>query len=502
MSLETIQEAIGKLKRGKVDCDSLASDHILNAPASLHHFLARLFTSLLRHGFMPSVLRDATIQPIPKGSKDPSLSANYRGIALASSLSKVLEWSILTTWSQCLIISDLQFGFKPGFSTTLCTGALKAVINRYLNKSSKVYACLIDASKAFDTVDHSILFQKLLDRRMPKPLVRLLLHWYKTQKLRVQWSGRASDYFQVSNGVRQGSVLSPILFTIYLDGLLESLRASGLGCYWEDYFSGALCYADDLTILAPSPDALRKMLALCEEYAQSHCIQFNPSKTQLICFRRTAVSDHTHFSLCGQHLPLVDSVVHLGNTLQHDLSDQLDIQLKSMTFIRQANSVLFQFKGCDPGTKMKLFNAYCLSLYGCSLWRLDAPDLKSLNVSFNKVIRRIWKLPYNCHTSIAHSVGLTASIYNIIYSRFKKLLSSASSHPSRLIRSVFRDSSQICNSSFVVYNYMYGNSHCKSYSTEDVAVGYLIREIRDTHTVIPHFSQHELDIIISSASTM
>ena len=153
---------------------------------------------------------------------------------------------------------------------------------------------------------------------------------------------------------------------------------------------------------------------------------------------------------------------------------------------------------------MKLFNAYCLSLYGCSLWRLDAPDLKSLNVLFNKVIRRIWKLPYNCHTSIAHSVGLTASIYNIIYSRFKKLLSSASSHPSRLIRSVFRDSSQVCNSSFVGYNYMYGNSHCKSYSTDDVVVGYLIREIRDTHdhTVIPHFSQHELDIIVSSASTM
>ena len=228
---------------------------------------------------MPSVLRDATIQPIPKGSKDPSLSANYNGIVLASSLGKVLEWSILTTLSQYLITSNLQIGFKPGFSTTLCTGALKPVINRYLNKSSKVYACLIDASKAFDTVDYSILFQKLLDRRMPKPIIRLLVHWYKTQKLWVQWSGRASDYFMVSTGVRQGGLLSPILCTIYLDGLLESLRAGGLGYYWEDYFSGALCYGDDLTVLAPSPDALRKMLALCEEYAQSHSIQFNPSKT-------------------------------------------------------------------------------------------------------------------------------------------------------------------------------------------------------------------------------
>ena len=132
---------------------------------------------------MPIALQDATIQPIPKGSKDPSHSANYRGIALASSLRKVVEWSILITWNEFFITSDLQFGIKSGFSTTLCTGIMKSVINHYLNKGSKVYACLIDASKAFNTVDHGILFPKLLERRMPKPIVRLLLQWYKSQKL-------------------------------------------------------------------------------------------------------------------------------------------------------------------------------------------------------------------------------------------------------------------------------------------------------------------------------
>ncbi len=71
---------------------------------------------------MPVAFRDAIIQPIPKGSKDPSMSANYRGIALASSLSKVLEWSILLTWNHYFCTSELQFGFKSGFSTTLCSG--------------------------------------------------------------------------------------------------------------------------------------------------------------------------------------------------------------------------------------------------------------------------------------------------------------------------------------------------------------------------------------------
>ncbi len=115
---QTVKEAIGKLKSGKSDGGPLVSDHVIEAPSSVNQFLARLFTAVLRHGFMPAAFRDAIIQPIPKGSKDPSMSANYRGIALASSLSKVLEWSILLTWNDYFCTSELQFGFKSGFSTT------------------------------------------------------------------------------------------------------------------------------------------------------------------------------------------------------------------------------------------------------------------------------------------------------------------------------------------------------------------------------------------------
>ena len=107
---------------------------------------------------MPTVFRDAIIQPIPKGTKDPSLSFNYRGTVSASSLSKIIEWFILLTWNCYFYTNELQIGFKTASSTTLCTGVIKAVVNRYFNKGSKVYACLIDASTAFDTVSHYVLF--------------------------------------------------------------------------------------------------------------------------------------------------------------------------------------------------------------------------------------------------------------------------------------------------------------------------------------------------------
>ena len=80
--------------------------------------------------------------------------------------------------------------------------------------------CFLDASKAFDLVNHGIiLFQKLLDRGLPLPVIRFLSSWYRAQKMRVRWNNSLSIPFGVSNGVRQGSVLSPILFSVYLDDL-------------------------------------------------------------------------------------------------------------------------------------------------------------------------------------------------------------------------------------------------------------------------------------------
>ena len=164
--------------------------------------------------------------------------------------------------------------------------------------------------------------------------------------------------------VQQGGVLSPILFTVYVDSLLCALRESGRGCDWHSIFAGALCYADDLTILAPSADGLRKMLEVCEEFACSHHVRFNPAKTQIIRFRSTVnFPCSASFIFCGQRLTMLDSVVHLGNYLTMNLSDDLDIQMKSMDFIKQANTVLLRFNFADSILKTSL----CLSFYGGAL---------------------------------------------------------------------------------------------------------------------------------------
>ena len=105
-----------------------------------------------------------------------------------NSHNQLLEYCILEDFGSCLLSSHLQFGFKPGLSSTMCTGVLKAVISHYLVGGSCVYSCLIDASKAFGTVDHTLLLEKLLRKILPICVVQLLLSWYQTQRLRVSWN--------------------------------------------------------------------------------------------------------------------------------------------------------------------------------------------------------------------------------------------------------------------------------------------------------------------------
>ena len=110
-------------------------------------------------------------------------------------------------------------------------------------------------------------------------------------------------------------ISNPILFTVYIDELLLELEKAGVGCYWRHHFVGAVCYADDVALLDPSPSALRFILDTCRRVANSLALFFNAAKTQLICFSSCA-SDTTsapNFVFLGESLSLCKTVTHLGH---------------------------------------------------------------------------------------------------------------------------------------------------------------------------------------------
>ncbi len=129
-----------------------------------------------------------------------STSDNFRAITLRSILCKLLDVVILTKEKGSLCTNDRQYGFKQGSSTSLCTAMVQETISYYVHSGSNVY------------VNYCKLFRISLDKKVCPLYCRLLLNMYLNQKFRLRWDSTHSQYFNVSNGVKQGCVISLILF--------------------------------------------------------------------------------------------------------------------------------------------------------------------------------------------------------------------------------------------------------------------------------------------------
>ena len=142
------------------------------------------------------------------------------------------------------------------------------IVNYYTKSEGNVYATLLDASKAFDHVQYEQLFRLIIDRNVCASVARLLAFMYTNQSCRIKWSLSISSTFSVNNGVKQGGVLSPLLFNIYIDVLLKRLEENHVGCHVGKKFVGCIAYADDIVLLSPSVSSLSFMLRVCEKFSK------------------------------------------------------------------------------------------------------------------------------------------------------------------------------------------------------------------------------------------
>ena len=155
----------------------------------------------------------------------------------------------------------------------------------YTHENSSVFTCFLDASKAFDKINHYTLFRKLLDRKTPILLVRILLFWYTKQTMCVKWGNCMSDYYYVSNGVRQGGILSLKLYSVYVDDLSDYLVKSQIGCQIDNVCVNHVTYADDICLMAPSPAALQKLINIGYDFSLQNNLTLNSSKSFCMVFK-------------------------------------------------------------------------------------------------------------------------------------------------------------------------------------------------------------------------
>ena len=125
----------------------------------------------------------------------------------------------------------------------------------------------------------------------------------------------SSEWFYITAGVRQGGILSPDFYSIYVDDLLLELKRSGKGCYYDSYFAAALFYADDMAILAPSIRGLDRLLAICGRYCIEWDIGLNAKKTKNLYFGKRTIIEHS-IVLNGCPIEWVSEWAYLGVTLK------------------------------------------------------------------------------------------------------------------------------------------------------------------------------------------
>ena len=413
----SIREALDKIKPNKSDpiCN-FSSDFLKNGPEILIFHLEKMIKAFLVHGHVPEVLLLATLVPIVKDKLgDLCSSKNYRSIAISSIILKLIDWIFIKIYGHLLKCDDLQFGFQELSSTSLCSWMVYETIDQYIRKGSKVYGVLMDCNKAFDTVKHSTLFRKLLAAGVPVVFVRMLLFMYRKQTADVRWRRSYSQEFTLRNGVRQGAVLSPLLFCFYMNDLFSLMRKSGAGCHIDDYYAGIFGYADDLLLISPSRDGLQKMLSIAETYSNEHKIEFstdiNPikSKTKGIIFSKTEL-EHlpVQVTLNENLLPWVTSGKYLGNRLTSTMDGyQKDATEKRAQFIEKNIDLNQEFYFAHPAVKSRINQIYNSSFSGSMLWNFRGEKTRNLVNSWSVAVKQMWNLPYNTHKRFLETLGGT-----------------------------------------------------------------------------------------------
>ena len=166
-----------------------------------------------------------------------------------------------------LKIDELQFGFQQDTSTNMCTWLAVEAIEYYLRNGSNLFA--------FDKVRHSKLFWKLMEKGVAPIFICLLWEMYEKQQANVWWNGVLSNSFPVTNGVKQGAVLSPTLYCIYIVCLFTRLRKKKTGCWVNGTDVGIVAYTDGLLLLSPTINGLKEMTKTCEDYGNTHNLTFS-----------------------------------------------------------------------------------------------------------------------------------------------------------------------------------------------------------------------------------
>ena len=352
--------------------DGIVARCVQEAAPTLIPILCQLFQRMLEEGTHPAAWRVARVVPVPKPGVDPHLAKGYRPIALLNVLSKVMEGLVKDRVNHILEsehgLSDQQQGFRPGRSTELALWRFVTSATSALKTRKRCVAVALDIERAYDTVDHTALLWKLKCKGIP----RYLVAWIKaflTDRSAQLVVNDASFPVEVSVGVPQGSPLSPTLFILFIDDLLEALAP----------LVHVQAFADDLLLWIVTafrgacPPEIQQALRVVEHWSQQWGLSFNVSKCQAIDINRMRNIPALTLQLASDSVPQVSAFRYLGIWVDSSLSWDRHIQetcTSCIARLRALRRLCATYWGVHPGVMAALVRAIVFPrlFYGVSAW--------------------------------------------------------------------------------------------------------------------------------------
>ena len=402
---DEVKAAIFRCKlRKAAGIDSIPAEAIKNDICI--DILHRLMEYCFESGCVPESWKSGIINPIVKpGTTDVRQPLTYRGICLISVSCKVY-CDILNHRLSAFIedhhsLAEEQNGFRKQRSCMDHIYSLYEILNNRRCSDQSTFACFIDMKKAFDNVNRDCLWYKLKKSGIGGPMLKAIQSLYEGVNCAVRVNDSLTPWFKVPKGVKQGCLLSPILFAIYIDDLALSIKNLNCGIDVKDANISILLYADDIVLLAPTEEYLQMMLDKVHEWCFKWRLELNGEKSQIVHFRPGKRECSKVIFKCGDlTLKYTQSYKYLGLWFDEHLDFKTAVNQLAKSAGRALSALFTKF--CDAGgMAYEVFTALYDSLiqpiltYGAGIWGLY--EHKCLNTIQNRACR--FFLGATCKTS-------------------------------------------------------------------------------------------------------
>jgi hypothetical protein len=409
-TIEEINLCLRKLKNNK-SCgqDSIINEFLKYSSDRMAVIYTKLFNLILKSGIVPTSWTIGTIKPIFKGKGSIEDPSNYRGITILSCFGKlftcVLNNRLTSFIENNYLLGKEQAGFRAGFSTSDHLFTLHAIIDIVLSKKKgRLYCAFLDYEKAFDKVNRSLLWQKLLDHNVNGKVLEVIKNMYSNAKSCVMVNKEVSDFFVTDTGVRQGENLSPLLFALFLNDLkndlddhmtrLDSLTVMAERLSLDENVLSKmflLLYADDTVIFSETVEGLQQGLSQVKVYCDQWQLKLNASKCKVIVFSAGKIRNKPVLRIGNEQLDIVYDFPYLGIKFNYDNSfrrAQKDLSNRAsramFSLLRKCNRLFLPLD-----VVIELFDKTIMPIltYGCEIWGFRIYEFaQKLQVKFYKMV--------------------------------------------------------------------------------------------------------------------